>query len=165
MNPDQQPLSFWMENLVFLKVRRQEEVISREYFSYLFWLGRYYLNCKVMNFKYKVIKIYWSSKKYFLINFSIVILFTLVPFIASGCFCFKCLKTNLTRSPHNLHLAFPNILTNFSDFVIVKRYSLNQDSHPYIGCVRNSNYFATACEAQHYCFDLGVFLNHLYILA
>ena len=58
MNPDKQPLSFWMENLVYLKVRWQEEVISREYFSYLFGLGRYYLNCKVMNFKYKVIKIY-----------------------------------------------------------------------------------------------------------
>jgi len=55
MNPDQQPLSFWVENLVYLKVRWQEEVISREYFSYLFGLGRYYLNCKVMNFKYKVI--------------------------------------------------------------------------------------------------------------
>ena len=110
-------------------------------FLLLVWTRRYYLNCKVMNFKYKVIKIYWSSKKYFLISFSIVILFALVPLIASGCFCFKCLKTNLTRSPHNLHLAFPNILTNFSDFVIVKRYSLNQDSHPFIGCVRNSNYF------------------------
>jgi len=29
MNPDKQPLSFWMENLVYLKVRWQEEVISR----------------------------------------------------------------------------------------------------------------------------------------